>query len=44
MCPPLLRWKMNIEFLNEPAWRWFAFLVALMLFLEAWRGVVKEMR
>lgn len=32
------------QFLGEPLGRWFAFLVAIILFLAAWNGVVKLMK
>jgi hypothetical protein len=33
---------LETEFLQEPAWRWAVFAVAMLFFLEAWKGVVKE--
>lgn len=35
---------MGTMFLNEPIWRWAIFAVAMLLFLEAWKGVIKEIR
>lgn len=33
----------NATFLNEPAWKWAVFIVALTLFLAAWGGVLRHM-
>lgn len=32
------------QFLNEPLWRWFAFLVVIGLFMASWRGVLAQMK
>jgi hypothetical protein len=37
--PNPLEW----EFLKEPLWRWFLFMLALGLMLNAWRSVLNEM-
>jgi hypothetical protein len=29
------------EFLNEPIWRWFIFLVVLSIFIAVWNGVLR---
>lgn len=34
----------NWEFLDEPAWRWFIFLGALLLMMWTWRGIVDFMK
>lgn len=33
----------NWPFLNEPAWRWFLFVGALLLFLIVWGGVLRHL-
>jgi len=30
------------KFLNEPIWKWFAFIVGMGLLLNFWHGVLKE--
>lgn len=32
------------EFMDEPLWRWFIFLVAISAMLTAWRGVVEYIK
>ncbi len=34
-----LKW----EFLNEPLWQWFIFIIAVSLFITAWNGVLAEL-
>lgn len=34
----------NWEFLNEPLWRWFLFVIALSLMLFAWGAILSFMR
>lgn len=34
----------DLTFLNEPAWRWLVFFIALMLFLIAWNSVIDYMK
>lgn len=31
-------------FLAEPAWKWFFFMGALILFATAWKGVLRYMK
>ncbi len=31
------------QFMNEPIWRWFVFIIAISLFLNVWRGVQDHM-
>jgi hypothetical protein len=33
---------MSTQFLNEPIYRWALFAAAMLFFLEAWHGVIKE--
>lgn len=33
----------NWPFLQEPIWRWFVFIVAMGLLLQAWKGVLRHM-
>jgi len=35
---------LNARFLNEPVWRWFAFVVVMIAILTAWNGVLAYMR
>lgn len=35
---------LSAQFLNEPAWKWGVFVVAMSLFLAAWTGVVRYMK
>lgn len=35
---------LDSKFLQEPAWKWLVFLVAVMLFLIAWNSVVDYMK
>ena len=30
----------NWDFLNEPVWRWFLFIGALILIMTAWRAIL----
>lgn len=32
------------QFLNEPLWRWFLFLIAISLFSGVWAMVLKYMK
>lgn len=34
----------NVKFMNEPAWRWLVFFIAIMLFLIAWNSVIDFMK
>ena len=34
----------NWEFLNEPLYRWFVFLIALSLMLFVWHAILSFMR
>lgn len=35
---------LSAQFMSEPAWKWLCFLVAIMMFLIVWRGVVDYMK
>lgn len=34
----------NWQFMSEPIWRWFVFLIVISLFLNVWRGVQDHMK
>lgn len=35
---------LQLQFLNEPFWKWVVFIIALGLFLHAWRAVLAEFK